>query len=150
MSESYDLGSITCPSGILVVLDLGYLGLWSGSSEPQPHFNGSESAEIRAAMASMRDYQIVGPDAARLGEIADKVAICSFRYLYDIPESGRDAFFAGMDDIAAKNGLDAHIEPEPAPVPHRIRAQRAAEGANSSWKGFRSSPSAEFRTACCT
>lgn len=61
MPERYELGSIACPSGILVALDVGYLWLWSGTSSPQPHFDGSEDAETRAAIQSMRDYQIVGP-----------------------------------------------------------------------------------------
>jgi hypothetical protein len=34
MEEIYELGAITCPSGELVVLDGGHLGMWSGERSP--------------------------------------------------------------------------------------------------------------------
>lgn len=127
MPERYKLGSIACPSGILVALDVGYLWLWSGTSTPQPHFSGSEDAETRAAIQSMRDYRIVGPDAVRTADIANMVAINSSRFIYDLPEPGRDALLAKINQGASTNGLDAHVEQEPTRVPHRVRAQRAAD-----------------------
>lgn len=126
MPERYELGSIKCPSEILVVLDVGYLWLWSGSSAPQPHFDGSEDAKTQAAIQSMRDYRIVGPDAVRTAEIANMIAINSSRFIYDLPEPGRDALLARINDAAYRNGLDAHVEQEVSRVPHRVRAQRAA------------------------
>ena len=127
MAKRYELGSITCPSGILVVLDVGYLWLWSGSSPPRPHLEGSEDAETRAAIQSMRDYQIVGPDAVRTAEIANMIAINSAHFIYDLPEPGRDVLLSKINDAASANGLDAHVEQEPERVPHRVRAQRAAD-----------------------
>src|SRR5438093_9387958 len=98
-----------------------------GNVAPQPHFNGSEDAETRAAIQSMRDYRIVGPDAVRTADIANMVAINSSRFIYDLPEPGRDALLAKINQGASTNGLDAHVEQEPTRVPHRVRAQRAAD-----------------------
>jgi hypothetical protein len=40
----------------------------SGPVPPPPQLNGSEDAETRAAIQSMRDYRIVGPDAVRTAD----------------------------------------------------------------------------------
>ncbi|MFD5084943.1 hypothetical protein ACFWOG_20180 [Kitasatospora sp. NPDC058406] len=34
MEEIFELGRITCPSGDLVIIDGGYLGMWSGDESP--------------------------------------------------------------------------------------------------------------------
>jgi hypothetical protein len=122
--ERFSLGTVTCPSGVVVILDLGYMYLWSGTEAPQPFFDGTEDAEARARMLSGWDYVISGRDARRVAEIAD---IIGARFLYDWPDEWVEDAAAKVRDIATQHGLDARVEREPARIPHRVRAQRAAD-----------------------
>lgn len=127
MLERSRVGAVSCPSGILVVVDLGYLWLWSGSSIPEPHLTGTEDAATRATIESMRDYRIGGPDAEQVGKIANLAAISCGRFIYDIPDQGRETILSKIASVAAANGLHARVEQEPTRIPHRVRAQRAAD-----------------------
>jgi hypothetical protein len=55
MTDDVLLGEITCPSGELVLMDGGYLSLWSGSRPPTEH-------DVEGIPPSV-NLEIVGPDA---------------------------------------------------------------------------------------
>lgn len=80
MTDSVPLGEITCPSGELVLMDGGYLGLWSGAGAPD-----SKSAV---------DFEIVGPDAEAAARSFDRQP---GRMLYDIPEHAVAEFISGTE-----------------------------------------------------
>lgn len=75
----------------------------------------------------MRDYRIVGPDAEQVGKLANLAAISSFRFIYDIPEEERETIASKIAVVTANHQLRADVEQEPTRVPHRVRAQRAAD-----------------------
>ena len=53
--ETVQLGEITCRSGELVLMDGGYLGLWSGERSPD---EVGQTDDVPAV-----DLEVVGPDA---------------------------------------------------------------------------------------
>jgi hypothetical protein len=124
MGERVALGEVSCPSGELVIMDGGYLGLWSGERSPAPidpaglGAVGEESAQnIRASV----DYQIVGPDAEAAARSFNRQSGVT---LYDIPVQNASEFTATFAAHCATNGLDARLEPFPDRVPHRERVRR--------------------------
>ncbi|MGI5214332.1 hypothetical protein [Plantactinospora sp. CA-290183] len=114
MSDTVILGELTCPSGELVVIDAGYLSLWSGEDSPAEVPSGSD------ALASAHDLEIVGPDAEAAARSFDRQAGVT---CYDIPEHGLADFTALFDQHCRDKGLDARLRPV-ARVPHRERVRR--------------------------
>ena len=122
--ESVDLGALMCPSGILVMVDPGYMDMWSGSAEPAPVFDASDDAATRARIESAADYFIGGKDGAAVAKMAD---LQSFHFIYDIPPDGAEKIIQRIAGLSSEHGLDAHLEREPRRIPHRERAQRVAD-----------------------
>lgn len=109
------LGDVSCPSGQLVLMDGGYLGLWSG--ERSPDANPDAAAAI--------DFEITGLDAARAARSFDRQ---SGRRLYDIPHDAAEKFAAGFDEHCREQGLTASLRPFPQRIPHRERVRHAIAG----------------------
>jgi hypothetical protein len=107
-----------------VIVDMGYMELWSGRHEPVPRLDEIDDPEDKARAASRGDYFIAGKDAAEVARIAD---YSSFHFFYDRSPKGIDTIAAEIATLAHKNGLDAHLEREPRQIPHRERAQRVAD-----------------------
>ncbi|NJP32577.1 hypothetical protein [Micromonospora thermarum] len=103
-------GEVTCPSGQLVVLDGGYLELWSGDRTP--------SDEERPAT----DFAIVGPDAEAAAESFDRQAGTR---LYDIPAHSVAELIATFDEHCREHGHDASLRAYQQQVPHRERLRHA-------------------------
>jgi hypothetical protein len=108
------LGDITCPSGVLVVMDGGYLELWSGDRLPE----SVRTPDIPPGT----DLEIVGPDAEAAARAFDRQP---GRMLYDIPTERVPGFTAGFDDLCREQGFNAALRALPAQVPHRERIRRA-------------------------
>jgi hypothetical protein len=117
-------GHIQCPSGILVIIDMGYMRYWSGRREPVPPAEEFADPATRARIASSADYFIAGKDAAAVARLAD---FQSFHFIYDLPSDGVETIDGKIARLASENGLDAHLEREPRRITHRERAQRAAD-----------------------
>ncbi|GAB1511901.1 DUF2185 domain-containing protein [Actinophytocola sp. KF-1] len=96
MPES--LGSVSFPSGDLLVIDFGLLRAWCG--EP----------------AEGTDFEITGPDAAEVAGRLD-LAMVKGRYAFDFPDG--DPLAKRVDGF----GLDASLVRIPK-VPHHARVQR--------------------------
>lgn len=75
MTKIVTLGEVTCPSGELVLMDGGYLGLWSGERAPEEQRHDGFPPAV--------DFEIVGVDADVAARSFDRQ--CG-RTLYDIPE----------------------------------------------------------------
>jgi hypothetical protein len=106
------LGEVTCPSGHLVIMDGGYLELWSGDRAPED--------EERPAT----DFAIVGPDAEEAGESFDRQ---TGTRLYDIPAHAVDEFTTTFADHCREQGHDASLRPFERQVPHRDRVRHAVD-----------------------
>jgi len=118
------LGEITCPSGVLVIIDPGYMRFWSGRHDPVPPTEEFTDPKTRARIASTADYFIAGKDAAAVARLAD---FQSFHFIYDLPSDGVETIGGKIARLAFENGLDARLERESRRIPHRERAQRVAE-----------------------
>jgi hypothetical protein len=126
MGEIVLLGEISCPSGELVILDGGILGMWSRQRSPNeldPRGLGIDDPQIRADVSGAVDYVVVGPDA--------ECAAASFprrptRYHYDIPASRTADWTDLFVQHCREHRWDATLQPAAAQVPHRERARRCA------------------------
>ncbi|MGK5554253.1 hypothetical protein ACSNOI_21820 [Actinomadura kijaniata] len=121
-----ELGTVTCPSGRLVIADTGYLGLWSGDAAPVADADllaGITDPALRESVANAADLEIVGPDAERAARSFDRQ---SGTWLYDIPAHGVPKIVESFEAHCREHGLDARVERLPGRVPHRERAERAA------------------------
>lgn len=108
------LGEVTVPSGELLLLDGGYLGLWSGDRAPE----SVRGPDIPAST----DFEIVGADAEAAARSFDRQP---GRTVYDIPHHAAAEFTAMFDAHCREHGFDATLRPFDAQVPHRDRARRA-------------------------
>jgi hypothetical protein len=119
-----ELGEINCPSGIAVIVDMGYMRFWSGRRDPVPHVEEFTDPKTKAKIASSADYFIAGKDAVAVARLAD---FQSFHFIYDLPSDGAETIGGKIARLASEHGLDARLEREPRRIPHRERAQRAAD-----------------------
>ena len=110
-----------CPSGVLVVTDFGYLGGWSGESEP-PERTTVVTDHGLIDTPRLADYRVVGPG---VGEEMPGSQVRAAPFLYDVPVERADEFRLGLAERARQWRIS--IVREPSRVPHRVRAQRAAE-----------------------
>jgi hypothetical protein len=113
MGEAICVGHVSCPSGYLVVLDGGYLGMWSGDRSPSdldPAGLGIEDAALAANMVGSKDFHGAGP----------------IPYHYDIPGDAAQEWMRGFEERCREQGLDGRVEAYERMVPHRERALRAA------------------------
>jgi hypothetical protein len=111
------LGEVTCPSGELVLMDGGYLGLWFGNRIPD---------DVRQPdVAPAVDFEVVGRDADAAARSFDRQ---SGRTLYDIPQHGVAEFTSFFDDHCRERGYQASLRSFPRQVPHRDRVRRAIAG----------------------
>lgn len=108
------LGDLTCPAGQLVLLDGGYLDLWSGERSPDEIMDEDSVPAI--------DFEIVGTDDGAAARSFDRQ---SGRRLYDIPRHAVEEFAAGFDRHCRDHGLEAALRPFPRRVPHRERVRHA-------------------------
>jgi hypothetical protein len=118
------LGEITCPSGDLVVIDGGYLGIWSGDRSPadvDPALLGTDDPATEAEIRGAVDFEMVGPDVAAAAQfLAERQP---GQTLYDIPASSVTAFQSAFETLCRDNGIDATLRPVDR-VPHRERVRR--------------------------
>lgn len=110
MAVEVVLGEVTCPSGQLVIMDGGYLELWSGDRVPDD--------EERPAT----DFAIVGPDAEAAADSFDRQAGTR---LYDIPAHAVAEFTATFDEHCREHGHGASLRAFEQQVPHRDRVRHA-------------------------
>lgn len=123
-NSTQNLGEITCPSGVLVIIDMGYMRFWSGRRDPVPPVEEFTDPKTRARVTSSADYVIAGRDAAAVARMAD---FQNGIFVYDLPSDATDKVAAKVAQLASEHELDAHLEREARRIPHRERAQRVAD-----------------------
>ncbi|MGW6013550.1 hypothetical protein [Streptomyces sp. NPDC055210] len=133
MGEIYGLGEITCPSGQLVIVDGGHLGMWSGEGSPalvDPGAFGVQEPAVAADVGAATDFLITGPDA---DTAAHSFGRQPGRTLHDIPASGAAHLVELFGAHCREQGLDAALEARAERVPHRERVRRCAERGGGSF-----------------
>jgi hypothetical protein len=124
MPDREKLGFVTCPSGVLIVIDTGYLGIWS-HNQPPILLNGAlETEEATAAANTFVDLRVVGPDAEKAGRMLNVSWHPLFIYDQPLDHPELEKKFA---DLVSKNGLNAHFEVISPRVPHRQRVNQAIQ-----------------------
>ncbi|MFB9234066.1 hypothetical protein ACFFWC_00720 [Plantactinospora siamensis] len=126
MGEIVFLGEISCPSGELVIVDGGTLGMWSGRRSPgelDPRGLGIDDPQLIADISGSVDYVVVGPDA---GNAAASFARRPTPYHYDIPASRAAEWADQFAQHCHAHGWNASVQTEAVQVPHRERAHRCA------------------------
>jgi len=113
------LGTVTCPSGILLILDGGLAWMWSHDREPRL----PEWAEAAAAANTAVDLEVRGPDALEAGRAFDRSN--HPLYVYDRPRKGLQGIQEAFRAIVHERELDAVLEVMPARVAHRKRVDQA-------------------------
>ncbi|KAA0912165.1 hypothetical protein, partial [Streptomyces apricus] len=127
MGEIYGLGEITCPSGELVIVDGGHLGMWSGEDSPalvDPAAFGIHDPAVAADVAAATDFAVTGPDAATA---AHSFARQPGRTLHDVPASGAERLADLFAAHCREHGFDAGLDASAGRVPHRERVRRCTE-----------------------
>ncbi|MEU4406396.1 hypothetical protein AB0F88_17885 [Streptosporangium sp. NPDC023963] len=125
------LGSITCPSGQLVIADTGYLGSWSGSAPPvadELALSAVDDPALRESIRAAADLAVAGPDAESAARSFDRQ---SGTWLYDIPRHGVEQLSGIFAEHCQAHGFAAWLEREEPRVAHRERVERAARAGGS-------------------
>jgi hypothetical protein len=122
MSNLEQIGTVTTRSGGLIVVDTGYLGIWSHDRPPVlPDGSLSTDEDTRRAN-SFVDLRIIGSDAERAGQMLD-MSWNPF-LVYDQPPE-----YAELDEklqeLVRKYSLDARFEVVSPRIPHRERVDLA-------------------------
>lgn len=113
------LGTVTAPSGIVMIVDTGLLWMWCHDRPPLLPEGRVKSEIVQSANASI-DYRITGPDAIE----ASKVWAGSHHslYLYDRPPPDKlGALQDKFDEHCRQHGLKANLEPLQERITHRKR-----------------------------
>ncbi len=122
-----ELGTVIAPSGAILIMDAGLLGLWSHDRVPVVPASEVPSEDLERLNSAV-DGAIVGSDAVEVGRALDRQ--WDPRFVYDIP---RDLAAKVGEDVraaATARKLDARLEIMPARVPHRRRADSALAHGN--------------------
>ncbi|MFF4221186.1 hypothetical protein [Streptomyces nondiastaticus] len=136
MEEIFKLGEISCPSGTLVVIDGGHLGLWSGERSPaeiDPALLGINDEAMADDVLSSVDFAVVGPDATAAVRSFDRQPGA---LLHDIPASRAAELGMLFEEHCQAAGLDARLEALPSRESHGQRVCRTAAGGGGSFLMF--------------
>lgn len=117
-----ELGTVIAPSGSLLIVDPGFLGMWSHDRSPVMP-DGILSPKGTAAANKSVDAAIIGADAERVGRQLDRQ--WNPRFVYDIPREFAKELAAQVKQVAKSERLDARLDILRDRVPHRTRAEHA-------------------------
>lgn len=120
-----ELGTVLCPSGVLLVVDPGYLKMWSHDAAPVLPDGVLSSEEATARANGAVDLQLVGRDAEQVGRTFDRSWHPLF--IYDIPRDDVPELETQIAELARSEGLDARLEVLAERVSHRRRLDLALE-----------------------
>lgn len=118
------LGEVTCPSGVLLLIDFGLLDLWCHDRRPRVP-DGLMDPELTEHANHAADFRIDGPDAERAGRHWDRQ--WHPRYVFDIPRHGLTKFRQSFAAFVAEHQYDATLTRLPERVPHRTRVDLMLE-----------------------
>jgi hypothetical protein len=105
------LGELSCPSGIVLILDPGLRPLWR------------QDRPLDADEAT--DFRIDGVDAERAAQLFDRQ--WHPRFLYDVPPEGVEEVRRSFARLTQQHDFDARLTALPERVTHRARLAQALE-----------------------
>jgi hypothetical protein len=119
------LGEVTAPSGTLLIVDAGFLGLWCHDRPPHIPKGALGDAELEHKANDSVDLRIEGPDALAAG--------ASFHrqwhpgYLYDIPRDSLPSLEGSFRRHVLMHQWKAHLVVLPERVSHLHRVELALQ-----------------------
>ena len=123
MTQTHEqLGIVTSPSGTLIIIDTGYLGIWSHDKAPiltDDYLSGEERA---IDPNSFVDLEIVGADSEKAGRLLEMSWHPHFIYDQDPNHTELSEKFTRLVN---QHRLDARLQTLSARVPHLQRAEQA-------------------------
>jgi hypothetical protein len=131
MDDPTLLGSITCPSGRLVVADTSFLNWWSGDAPPvvdEAMLSPVDDPALRESIRASADLAVAGPDAEPAARSFDRQP---GTWLYDIPGHGVEQLTGMFAEHCRAHGFDAWLERLEPRVAHRERVERAVRAGGS-------------------
>jgi hypothetical protein len=117
MSFVEQLGVVTSRTGVLVLIDTGYLNLWSHDRTPVMPEDVLD-VELTANTNSWVDLKIVGADAERAGRLLEMSS--HPLYVFDQPPDHPE-LQAKLEKLVHEQGMDARFEVISPRIPHRQR-----------------------------
>jgi hypothetical protein len=123
--RSGKLGEVTAPSGTLLIMDAGFLGLWCHDRPPVIPKGALGDAELEHKANDSVDLRIEGPDGVAAGS--------SFHrqwhpgYLYDIPRDALPSLEASFRRHVLSHQWKAHLVILPERVTHLHRVELALQ-----------------------
>jgi hypothetical protein len=109
------LGCVSCPTGVLLILDGGLAWMWSHTRPPLL----PDCPEVIGATENDRDLIVRGPDAHAAGRAFDRSN--NPLYIYDQSADRVDALSRAFDDMVTSLKLNAVLRVLPERIPHRRR-----------------------------
>ncbi len=122
-----ELGTVIAPSGKLLIIDAGLLGMWSHDGAPLLS-EGILPDDVTTRANECVDATIVGADAEKVGRELDRQ--WNPRFIYDVSRDQAKELAAQVEQLATTQRLDAHVEICAERVSHRRRADHALEHGN--------------------
>lgn len=124
---SLELGTVVATAGTLLIIDAGYVRLWTHDREPVMPAGVLPDDATEAANGSV-DLAFVGVDALAMGK---RVGVqWDPRFVFDVPADDLELLHERVKRAAAKHGLDARAEVLERRVPHRERVDLALAHGN--------------------
>jgi hypothetical protein len=124
MADREQLGFVTCPSGTLIVIDTGYMGIWSHNQAPTLPDGMLDTEEAITAANTSVDLRVAGRDAEQVGRMLEMSWHPLF--IYDQP-TDHPELDKKLADLVGKHGLSAHFEVISPRIPHRQRVNQAIQ-----------------------
>lgn len=124
MANLEHIGTVTTRSGGVIVIDTGYLGIWSHDATPLLPDNSLHTEEQTRRANNFVDLRLVGSDAERAGQLLGMSWNALF--VYDQPPEHPE-LVQKLQDVVRKHHFDARFEVISPRVPHRQRISQALE-----------------------
>ncbi len=119
IEDPVELGYVTSPSGMLVVVDCGLLNLWAHSAAPSLPEGTLDDPEAEIEANNAQDLFLEGPDARAAGLAYDRG--CHPLFIYDVPRKAVANLVQHFSDFAKDNSYEAVLTPLSERISHRER-----------------------------
>ncbi len=118
------LGEVLIPSGLVLIVDMGLLDLWSHDRAPLIA-DGILSEAMTDSVNNGADFQIEGPDAESAGRAFNRQWHPHF--LYDIPAHAIPEVRSSFESVMSESGLNATLHSLRPRISHRQRVDHALQ-----------------------
>jgi hypothetical protein len=118
------LGQVTVPSGVVLVVDTGLLNLWCHDRPPLLSEDAAPEDVVASENAAV-DLRVEGPDAELAGRAFDRQ--WHPRFLFDIPAQAVQPLRERFEALVRERGWVARLVTLDRRVPHRERVDLALE-----------------------